>query len=36
LKYKVGNSSVNRLVSYSKNMIILTLSEGKLIYLKNK
>jgi len=33
-KYKAGNSSINKLVWDGKNMIFVTLSEGKLISLK--
>lgn len=35
-KYKAGNSSINKLVWDGKNMIFVTLSEGKLISLKKK
>lgn len=35
-KYKAGISSVNKLVCDGKNMIFVTLSEGKLISLKKK
>jgi len=33
-KYKAGNSAVNKLVAGGKNMILVSLSEGKLISLK--
>jgi len=35
-KYKAGNSSVNKIVGYEKKMIYITLSEGKIISLKEK
>lgn len=35
-KYKAGNSAVNKLVSDGKNMIFVSLSEGKVISFKNK
>ena len=33
-KYKAGNSAINKLVWDGKNMIFVSLSEGKLIFLK--
>ena len=35
-KYKAGNSAINKLVSDGKNMIFVSLSEGKVISFKNK
>ena len=35
-KYKAGSSAVNKLVSGGKNMIYVSLSEGKVISLKKK